>query len=98
MFFHRALQQEQEITSKLRDTIQDERHSQQDTVHREQVAIADLQAMVDLERSKMMDMQRALEREKVRGVTVCSWGDESECIVWVSQYKIGGGGGGGGGG
>ena len=60
----RKLQAETRKASALKDALEEERTAQQLTSQREKVAIADLQAMIDLERSKMNDLQRSLERER----------------------------------
>ena len=68
----RKLQAEIKKSALLRDSLDEERSEQQETAHREKVAIADLQAMIDLERSKLSDLQKALEREKTKVKDVCS--------------------------
>ena len=54
------------LVSELRNSLASERGSQQDLSQRERVAVDNLQAALDLERSKMLDMQAALRKERIK--------------------------------
>ena len=65
------MQRERQLNAQLRETLDEERGMQHDTSQREKAAITDLQAMLDLERSKMLDLQTSLEREKYKVSCPC---------------------------
>ena len=48
----------------MRETLDEERSSLHETSSREKAAITDLQAMLDLERSKLLELHSTVEREK----------------------------------
>ena len=58
---YRALQRERQLNAQLRESLDEERGSKDDMSVRERAAIADLQAMLDLERSKLLDLQVSRE-------------------------------------
>ena len=61
IFSYRALQRERQLNAQLRESLDEERGSKDDMSVRERAAIADLQAMLDLERSKLLDLQVSRE-------------------------------------
>ena len=73
-----ALQRERHLVSQLRDSLDEERGSQQDLTQRERQAVQELQASLDTERARMLDMQAKLDRErhKVQVSVACEGMDE----------------------
>ena len=59
-----ALQRERQLNAQLREVLDEERSSLHDTSSREKAAITDLQAMLDLERSKLLELHTTVEKEK----------------------------------
>ena len=62
-FSSSALQRERQLSAQLHDTLDEERRSQHEASAREKAAIKDLQAMLDLERNKLLDLQVGASQE-----------------------------------
>ena len=83
-----ALLRERHLVAQLRDTLTHERGSGHEAEVRSGANLADLRATVDLERSRILELQTALERERLKNATLTAQLQEeqlrqSKCVLWV---------------
>lgn len=75
--FNRLLENERHLSSELRQTLDQEHENQHTLVLRFQNTIADLQANLDVERSKVLELASRIERDRCQNLAA----DEEKSLL-----------------